>query len=560
MPGATTQPSGPPSPQPPATASPPSSPVGTAPPATAQPSVVSPNNPPASGPPPASSSTPESAGQTPVPPPPSGNTGNQTLANGAPATPPTNTPPKPIHASDIKGPRSFRKVLFGLASVVLILGAGLGFVFGYYLPRQPEPMFRAGLERTGIALDRLMTEATSADQLEKLSQLEISGDMEITSLNDAVAFNGEMLFRIDEQSFDGSLSLRGNDSPPMELEMNMLGILDEDEDYPDTYLQVRGIEALGLDFFLPGISQYDGRWIEFSSSFIEEIGEDVVGELEVEPDDQIDQDQVAEFARSVTQNFSDYIFTSGDNAVLELDEYLGEATVDDVDTFHYAVSINVDNAKQFCESLLRDAAATSLVEQLTDDASSSAQDRRLERSIDDCKDGMEDFAEESNLELWMDRSNRVLHKIRFIDADDAGNYIELGQKASAADTLDLFVRISGDEDDISLDMNLMSNVETAHSSFSLDMSFEDTEITFELNMQPLTEAIDVSAPSNSIPVEQVIEDFETMFSAPVMPEPDFPSGIDSDLDSFEFDLETSNPALQTDALPPFASLLESLFE
>lgn len=52
----------------------------------------------------------------------------------------------------------------------------------------------------------------------------------------------------------------------------------------------------------------------------------------------------------------------------------------------------------------------------------------------------EDFKTGGAFDLWIDKSRKVIYKIRVTDSENKANYAEIGQNYTGGDTLGLFVK------------------------------------------------------------------------------------------------------------------------
>lgn len=126
--------------------------------------------------------------------------------------------------------------------------------------------------RTGDALEQIVTTATDPKKLEAYKSSEISGTADITV--DKQQYNGTFNSKFDQSNSDSGLTVTTKDSTGKTAKLNakVLTTLAAKSNYPDVYLQVTGLKALGLDSFIPSLTAYEGKWIMIDSSYLESIG------------------------------------------------------------------------------------------------------------------------------------------------------------------------------------------------------------------------------------------------------------------------------------------------
>lgn len=429
----------------------------------------------------------------------------QLNADGSPSNP-AQTNIAPSGDGGIKGLFSNKKTLVIIATIVGI-GAVASFVFGYYLPNRPENVYSTGLERTGTALTELTSRATESENIEKLSRMEMSGDIVVTS--DDMTLVGDLSSKFEEGKSESSVSLsiegEGADDS-MSLGGDLITDIPENSQFPDVFFRIRGLEALGIDAFFPSLIELENKWIHIDAALITESLEGV--DFDEEALEGIDSEDVAEATDAVMGVVSKYIFTSGDNAVFVLDEIAGEDEFGDIRTYRYDVSIDNENARAFCVEVSETFTNTALYSKLADDTSDEAVAEELSEIKEFC-DEIEYDSEEFDTTLWIDRRTKLLHKVRVAEAEDSGNYFEIGQRYDGGDTFEFFTNFASSADNSSFSSLIITNLETNKTTFRLegdaDDDFSSYSYTMNAELQPMSDSIEINRPSNAIPIEEAIE-------------------------------------------------------
>ncbi len=473
-------------------------------------------------------------------------------ADGTPASP-ASPLPGDTNATDTASGSSEKKrskLPLIIGGVLLLVAALAGFVFGYYLPNQPENVYSAGIERTGDAVEELVVQATHIEQLEELSLMELTGDIKVTG--DGMAFEGDFTSRFDDGKSDSSfiISMSG-DSADQRLEMgaNIITDIAEGSQFPDIFFQVRGLEALGADMFLPGISNYENRWIHVNADYIKEALED----MEIDGDDAFDDirpEDFADAARTAAAITNKYVFSSGENAVVELEEFTGEEDFDDIRTFRYDVSINVDNARAYCVELSEAMIETELYRKI-DGADEERRTTLKEDARTSCDELSDDDFTDTDITMWVDRRTKLIHKVRFSEASNRDSYIEFGQRYAGGDDIEVFVAAELPEENQSFVFTVYFNIDTNVTTgrLTVDDTSSANPYNVEANMEvkPFDASVEIQRPGDAVPIETIIDEIMTGFF-----EPQPVDGMTFDED---FDFEPQQPRGE----PSFLETMDRLF-
>lgn len=416
-----------------------------------------------------------------------------------------------------------------IGGVIFALVATLGFVFGYYLPNRPENVYSAGLERTGDVIEEMILQATEQEQLELLSRLEVSGDMVV--MTGDTTFEGELLSFYEEGASDSSLkiSFSGDEIPEdLDIGIDLITDMADGRDFPDIFFRIRGFEVLGAEAFLPGVNAFDNRWIHIDADYIKEITE--AYDIEDESLQQVTLQDYIDYTRDVVRVTNEYFFSVGDNAIFQRDEITGQERFDDISTFGYKVSVQRENAQNYCDAVADVTANSSLVQNFENpDEQRKAQIR--EDAKESCQEMIDELANQE-VTMWIDRRTKLIHKVRFNEPETPDSFVEIGQKYTGGDDITIFARAEDSEDGLSGYFEFIANVESSVSTSRLQVNQNDAnsqEFSLEINLEskPLADTREIERPSSTTSIDEVLE---ALMGNMFQPEPD---------SSFnEFDFET----------------------
>jgi hypothetical protein len=420
----------------------------------------------------------------------------------------------PTHIAQAAAPAGGRPgkkkkmMLIGGAFMFLLL-ASAGAVFGWYLPNQPENVWNTGLDRSGSALTQLIQQATEEDKMQQIEKSELTATAEFKGYGSE--FNGQIAAKVDTNKSDGGvkLVLVNEGESNHEISLDFLTERLEGKNYPETFFRVSGLDALGLGFFMPGLEDIEGQWIEISSDYWESLGSRYSGvEIEEEPArDNLSSRDVAELARTIASSVDEYLLTSdSDKAVLENRGFIGEETIDGLSTYRYEAGINHENANKFCKDLSMRVIDSEGFKKLSGVKESGVEDLKTEAN-ESCDGGTksEDLSDKT-FDLWIDAKSKLIHKVRFYDENNRSTYIDVGQTYED-DSITFFVNYHDDDSKYDIKSHVTVNVgsTTTKGEVSFMQEGEDGfsgKITFEA--KPYDGEITVERPTDAISIEQLL--------------------------------------------------------
>ena len=440
--------------------------------------------------------------------------GPLTSAKQPPASP--NQPPQMAPSSEPNGDSkgSGWKKRAPIIAAALVLAGAVAGVFGWYIPNRPENVYRTGLDRTGQMIEQLDEQFAAVNEIVASEGFEMDGEMAVRA--EEVSFAGTMSARSSAGSSETSVDISGelgDDSLGMNMSIGFDAITDiaEGNDYPDVFFRLRGGEFLSMT--LPVLGDLSDQWVQVDAEVIDEF----VGELSEEAEDEGDFGGYMELVQDIGETINEYVFTSDDKSIIQLDEIVGAEERNGVRTYRYDVSINQENTEPLCAELYDTINESAFIRgQLGGLSESSAEER--DDDIAECVNGLENFDNEIDMTMWIDRRTKMIHQLRF--EDDDGFRLEVGQTYDRTDEFDVFLRASDDE----LELDFVMTIDNAKPSIAmtfdvwLDEMEDDDEFTVSMTMEPFDGPVEIERPTDTIDFEEFVERlFSGFFMGPSNP-------------------------------------------
>lgn len=402
------------------------------------------------------------------------------------------------------------KKLFAIAGggllAMLLLG---GFVFGYYIPNKPQNVYKTGLNRSGQAVNKIVTKATEKQTLDAVKKSEMTVDVTAT-LKDA-SYSGNLSTKFDTTKADGNLKVTAKHTgdPDKVFTTKFLGELKAGSKYPSIYLQFAGVKAFGFDSTLPGIANYENKWISIDETYLKSLG---LTEKDVSDSQkkQITAEDIAEEARALASVTTDYVLTANpQKAVFEQKKFVGKEKVDGRSAYHYLMGINKTHAGDYCKAVVDKVTETQIYKKLASSDSQSLETAKKE-AVTGCQDSVKnDIKDTDTFDLWIDAGNKLIYKIRVTDKDNNKSYLDIGQNYKGGDDISLFVNAHDEAGQSDTKATLSTNIKThvTTGSLKLDGSKSDDAYKVEvtLSAKPYNGDIKVDKPADAVPIQDILQ-------------------------------------------------------
>lgn len=452
-----------------------------------------------------SSNPPQSPALTPVGPdqvdPPTDAAKPEITVGSRPAT--DSNPPKP--------PRDNKKLVFVLGVVGFIAAVG-GYIFGMYLPSQPDYVWSTGLSNSGKVIEKVTDKLTEKNNLEKVKKTEliITGDIK----GDGYDYSANLNSKFDDDKSTTSANVNAGDGSveKLDLRAEILTEIPAGKIYPDIYFKVSGLKNVSQMDISDTYGEFDDKWFHVSSQYLESIYQSMGGS-EPKKDQTITSSDTAEFIKIISKTNQEYLFTSDKNkAVLINKGFKGKETVNGVQAFKYEVGVDKQHAKDYCRALTNRLLDSALVKKLAAEDEESLKDSKADVEKD-CNESADDFAkEDEKLEAWVDTKHRIIHKIRKYSGSDKTVYTEVGQIYKGGDNLSVFFVTHNDAEqlDTKLTLDLDSKDLISKGTYTATKkSDKQFEIKATIEVKPHSGEVKVVKPEGAIDIRELLGDFMT---------------------------------------------------
>lgn len=430
---------------------------------------------------------------------------SQPQVTGMPPTPMQPTSPQPFSPTPGTSGKKKKITIIALIAAVIIALLGAGYVSGYYIPNQPDNVYKSGFERTGKAVDNLVSEGLEDKKLETYKNSEVSGTVEVKAAG--AEYSGSFNSKYDSKKTDSTATYK---NPDQDVNLQVLSSLPDGKVYPDIYFKLSGITGLGLDEFLPQLKNYDDKWISVSSDYLASV---IPADIDDEASGQdFTEKDAAELARIVTDKTREYVFTSDTNkAVVEQRSFVGTEELDgDITANHYTVAIHKDNTKKYCKALVESVMSSDSYKKIPGVKADSIDEDKKD-AIKDCDESVDkDIKDTDTFDLWVDKKTKLIHKIRVTDENDKGTYLEIGQTYKKGSNVPLFVNVHSDKDKYDAKLTLDVDTEKSITKGSLTFDYNDNEkytVKAGFEFKPHNGEIKVEKPAGAVSIEDVMKAF-----------------------------------------------------
>lgn len=449
--------------------------------------------------------------------------------------PQTNPPPadngsvganSPIPPGTRPGAKNKKPLIIALSALGVTLLLVLGGVFGYYIPNRPENVWNSGLDRSGTALTSLIENLTEEEKLEQWSSSEIDASIEYQTPGGN--FSGNLNLLIDQQNATGSFAMGLDGSDPEagadgEFSLDFAAENLDDQNLTDIFFRYSGAEMFGLDFFVPGISSFEGQWIHADAEYLRSAWQREGSEPEEY--NPITSQESAQLAQVIADTTSEYVFsTDPDKAILENQEFAGDEEVDGLRTYRYKVSFNQDNAEKYCLTLTErviEEPAYKKLSGLEDEALQSEKQAAADRCQNSAQEAADDV---ETFDIWIDRDSKLIYKVRFEDSDNS-SFVELGQKPNDDNKLVIFANFEGQNQNAgvpessdsgsgykaALEMTVDIDRSSVDSTFTLESNSQQlgkSNLNTAFSIKPYDGAVEVQRPSDAVDIEEFLAELD----------------------------------------------------
>ncbi|HEU4914052.1 MAG TPA: hypothetical protein VFT16_01410 [Candidatus Saccharimonadales bacterium] len=411
--------------------------------------------------------------------------------------------------SQSKAARARRMVIAG-AATLLVLASG-GYIFGYYIPHQPDSILKTALKNTSAGYDHLVDYVTDEAVAKDFENTKMTGSYKVAG--PGLSTDGAMSAHTDgsNMSFSGDIGLATT-------RLMVEGITKDaaNSASPDLYLKAGGIKGLGAMYGLPELDTLDNQWIVIDHTLFDTFarqaeqaqGLGVKDKAVIPPK----REDMLEAAAVLGVQADKYLFSSdADTAVVRMDRFVGSEVVDGKQTNHYKVAINKDHLKAFVKDLGAQLDKTGLSEW-----SKQAYDMPLSEmlNIKDAQSSVDGVKASDRYDLWVNTKTMLIHKMRFADRRDAAhNYMEFGFNYGGGDEKPFFMTVADNKDGVEGKgtFGLSINTKTNVIKFGVDGTDRpvdgsgQTDITLDVTFEPSNDKVNTTVPAEAISLSEALD-------------------------------------------------------
>jgi hypothetical protein len=403
-----------------------------------------------------------------------------------------------------------KPLLFAGVAALFVLLSG-GYVFGIYIPNKPENVYKSAVVRTGKAADKLTLAGTEKAKVDIIKKgMDLSGTVAVDS-PDGNRHSGSFSSRSDQTHSDSNVTY-SPDKTDKDFSAQILTDLADGQKYPSVYFKLSGLSVLGADQYSPKAAQYDGKWISVTSSYLESLLPASTDTAQTEQATLTPED-VAQLTKIFITTTDEYLFTTDPTKNLLVNKaFKGTEVVEGQKSNHYIVGIHKAHAKDYCKALITNFMDAPAYKHLPGVPLDNLAESK-KSAIDSCQNGVQDNLKESDtFDMWVSKKTKLIGKVRFTDTEHKEDYIEIGQTYTRGDILPLYTYYHYPSQHYDARVDLSVDLEKSTTKGSVAVDYEQDKKKWKVNVtltyKPTNGAVKVTAPSNAIPIQQVLQDLD----------------------------------------------------
>lgn len=406
----------------------------------------------------------------------------------------------PVAATISKAPRRNRRTLLVvLVAVLLLLGLGSGYVFGYYIPNKPENVWKDALVNTGKGYDMLTSYATAVPK--DVQGLDMQGSYKV---NGAIISDGTMTGKSQgsDSQFTGSISAVG-------LKINYdVRSIKSSGDTPDYYFKVSGIQGLGdlVGGGYPGVAGalngLNNQWYVIDHTLFQQLA----GASGSSTSQQYGVKDVQNTLNTVGVPNKTYLFTNdASKAVFVQKSYVGAEKRDGRSTYHYKAGVDKTHLKSYLQTLCDGLSKDKLGKLVLNNGLASTNCTDFAKRADSVDASQ-------TADVWVDRHTKLVHAVRFSDKKDAANYFEITQDYQGGSSYPFGLTVQTKDSTNTITASLTGSLDSASNTLKINGKLEakgDQASTgsFDFTIKPNTDkSFKVTVPDGAKNIMQLLND------------------------------------------------------
>ncbi len=385
---------------------------------------------------------------------------------------------------------------------VVILGTGAAAYNLLIVPNNPEKLWPTALSNTGKVYDRFIN---YAEQNKDIKGINITGTFKGGSGNFTTdgSINGKFYEGNGEIKTDIGL---GTSRPVIESRF-----IKSSSGTPDIYIKINGVKGAGSQFGESGAgieamaSSLDGQWIGIDHTLLDNLTKAYASQAGVDAGTgtaDLTSDDIVDISKKTGEALDNHVFTDDKaKAVFVIKESVGKEKRDDRQNYHYKVTVNKQNLKDFVTDLKNRINQTKLKQTLGSRSLEEAMGYdNLLKQIDQMN------TDKAVADVWVDMGTKLIRYIRINDEKSADNYVELGIPYDGGDEYPFTINAvnkSGEKSENS-NFKFTINTKTSTATAITDFSSGDVDFKLDLKMTENKQPIQVEKPANPKPLSEVL--------------------------------------------------------
>jgi hypothetical protein len=416
----------------------------------------------------------------------------------------TDIPPQNSNRSapiEANSPKKQGKKWLLLLVLSLIVGGTVAAYIAFFKQESPQGLWNSALSNTAKGYDRLVDYLETENKLTDSKGLKVTGDFKVEG-QAFVDGSFDLLSYQNNSKFNWDIGFGGG---RIKLEGRTVG---KDGEYPDAYLKISGVSGLGN--LLGGqsdigtlVNSIDNQWLAIDHTFFDQLQLQQTGETS--EDKNFNKKDLIEILKAIGELNRDYLLSnSSDNRVLEVAKFVGYEDRNDRSTYHYKVTFNKENLKQYVKALEVRLRQTRLIKLLGEKAYNQYFEE-LNNSIDQAE-----MNDDNSLDVWVDTKTELVRFVRFVEQDQPANFIEFGLLYDGGDNYPFSIEISAPDDSTPTRGILKTTLSSDHDRVDFDIDFDFGEndsvnkLTSNFSVEPNNEQVNVEVPKNAISILELM--------------------------------------------------------
>lgn len=377
-----------------------------------------------------------------------------------------------------------------------------GYVLGVYLPNRPENAYKLGLKLTGIATDRVI-------DYQKTRKAYPSGTLDATATVKQAGGSFDMTLKGESSETQATMTADANIAG-QKINVDLRAVDVEKSENPDIYFKATGVapflQQISTD---PKLAQLDGKWIAVDHTLFDTYQKQLESQSGAQLQKMPTKEQITDALTKAQAVNKEYIYTTNkDKAVLIYKEYVGKATRNSRQAFHYKTSYDKAHLKAYVKALGAALDSSKLNDWSKDQAdgkklSALLRVSDIQSSIDKLKDG-------ETFDLFIDQGTKLVQSVVFKSTGSEAGTFTIAQNYTGGDKYPFELsaeQTSGGSTKAVIGMTLDTKTDKTLFNVKFDMGSGGTTLDMNGTFVPSNKKVTVEVPTGAIPFMQVMQQF-----------------------------------------------------